>query len=76
MCTNYYGVTCYFKFIPATALYQIQFLYGKLTFYGRVLKSIACVVLVFKATDEIRIMIFFKSLGVKKINELVVTRNK
>jgi hypothetical protein len=53
-----------------------EFLPRKLTFYGRVLKSIACVALVQKAADEIRITISFKSFGVKKINELVVTSNK
>jgi hypothetical protein len=31
----------------------------KLTFYGRVLKSVACVALVRKAADEIRITIYF-----------------
>jgi hypothetical protein len=40
------------------------------------LKSIACVALVRKAADKIIIAIFFKSFGIKKINELVVTCNK
>jgi hypothetical protein len=57
-------------------LYPTQCLPVKLTFYGTVLKSIACVALVRKAADEIKITIFFKSLGVKKINELVVPTNK
>jgi hypothetical protein len=59
-------------------LYLTQFLHGKLTFYGRVLKSTACVALVLrKAADEIRIVIFFyKSFRVNKLNELVVTSNK
>jgi hypothetical protein len=56
-------------------LYLTEFLPGKLTFYGRVLKSIACVALACKAADEI-IMTIFKSFGLKKINELVVTSNK
>jgi hypothetical protein len=34
------------------------------------------VALVHKAADEIRITIFLKSFGTKKINELTVTRNK
>jgi hypothetical protein len=55
--------------------YLTQFLLRKLTIYDRVLKSIACVALVRKAADEIRIAIFFKSFGVKKVNELV-TSNK
>jgi hypothetical protein len=63
------------KFAPATACIW-QFLHGKLTFCGRVLKSIACVALVHKTVDEIRIMIFFKSFGEKKTNELVSTGNK
>jgi hypothetical protein len=58
-------------------LYLIQFLPGKLTFFDRVLKTIACVALVRKAADEIIIEIFFfKFFGVLKINELVVTSNK
>jgi hypothetical protein len=32
--------------------------------------------LVRKATEEVKITIFLKSFGVKKINELVVTSNK
>jgi hypothetical protein len=55
-------------------LYLTQFLPRKLTIYGRVLKSIACVALVCKAAVKIRIMIF--SNPSEKINELVVTRNK
>jgi hypothetical protein len=46
---------------------------GKFTLYGRVLKPMVCVALVHKASDNIRITILFKSLGVKKINELEVT---
>jgi hypothetical protein len=54
-----------------------QFLPGKLTFYGRILKSVAPVTLVRKAADEIRITIFSNhSEQKKKINELVVTSNK
>jgi hypothetical protein len=41
-----------------------------------VLKSIARVALVRKAADEIRITIFFKSFGAKKIKELIVLSNK
>jgi hypothetical protein len=52
-----------------------HFLHGKLTFYGSVLKSIACVTLVRKAADETRITIV-KSFRISKVNELVVTRNK
>jgi hypothetical protein len=50
-----------------------QFLLEKLTFYGRVLKSIACVALVLKAAYEIIITIFFTSFGAEKINELVAS---
>jgi hypothetical protein len=74
-CTNYCRVTYYFKCSPATACIDKNFTW-KLTFYGRVLKSIAYVTLVHKAADEIRITIFFKSFGIKKTNELVVTSNK
>jgi hypothetical protein len=75
MCTNYYRFV-YFKFAPATA-YMSQFLPGKRTFYGRVLKLVACVALARKASDEIRITILLNlSWYVKKINELIVTSNK
>jgi hypothetical protein len=57
-------------------LYLTQFLPGKLTFYGRILKSIACVALGHKAADKIRIAIFFRILRSEKNNELVVTSNK
>jgi hypothetical protein len=40
-------------------LYLSQFLPGKLTFYGKVLKSVARVALLRKAADEIRITILF-----------------
>jgi hypothetical protein len=40
--------------------------------YDRVLKSIACMPLVRKAADEIRITIFFIPFGENKINELAV----
>jgi hypothetical protein len=53
-----------------------QFLPRKITFYRKVSKSIACVVIVCKAVDEMRVTIFFISLGENKINELVVTSNK
>jgi hypothetical protein len=39
-------------------LYLTQFLPGKLAFYGRVLKSTACLAVVGKAADEIRITIY------------------
>jgi hypothetical protein len=39
-------------------MYLTQVLPGKLTLDGRVLRSIACVVLLHKAADEIRITIF------------------
>jgi hypothetical protein len=54
-------------------LYLAQFLLGKLTFYGRLLKPIACVALVRKAValvrkavDGIRNTIFLISFGVNK----------
>jgi hypothetical protein len=47
-------------------LYLTQFLPGKLTFYGRVLKSIACVALVRKAADEIKITIYFQNIWSKE----------
>jgi hypothetical protein len=74
MCTNYYRVT-YFKFASATA-HLAQFLPGKLTFHSSVLKSTACVALVCKKTDMIRIRIIFRSFGIKKRNELTVTYKK
>jgi hypothetical protein len=57
-------------------LYLTQFLLEKLTYYGRVLMSIACVALVRKAANDIRITIFFKPFGARKISKLVVTSNK
>jgi hypothetical protein len=39
---------------------------GKLTFYGRVLKSIACVPPVCKAADEIKVTFFFQILRSKE----------
>jgi hypothetical protein len=48
---------------------------GKLTFYGKVLKSVASV-LVRKAADKTRNTLVFKFFGVRKINEPVVTSNK
>jgi hypothetical protein len=49
----------------------------KFTFYGRVLKSIACVALVREAAGERRTAILFQILRSKKIiNGLVVTSNK
>jgi hypothetical protein len=58
-------------------LYLTQFLPVKLTFYGRISKSVACVALVGAAADEIRITnCFFRSFRVKKVNELVVSNNK
>jgi hypothetical protein len=56
-------------------LYQTQFLPGKLTFYGRVLKSVAFVALVPSQADEIRITIF-KSFGAREITELVRNGDK
>jgi hypothetical protein len=47
-----------------------------LAFYCGVLKSVAFVALVRKAADEIRIVIFFKSFRVKKIDELVIISKK
>jgi hypothetical protein len=44
-------------------------LHGKLTFYGRVLKSVKCLALACKTAGKTRIMVFFfKSFGAKKIN--------
>jgi hypothetical protein len=57
-------------------LYLTQFLLGKLSFYGRFFKSIACVILVRKAAEETRITIFFKSFRGKNINEDVGTSNQ
>jgi hypothetical protein len=54
-------------------LHLTQFLFAKLTFYGSFLKSIACVPLVRKAADKIRITIFFTFFGMNNVNELVVT---
>jgi hypothetical protein len=48
----------------------------KLVSYGKVLKSVACVPLILKAADEIKITIFFFiSFGAKKTNERVITSN-
>jgi hypothetical protein len=69
MCTNYCRVKCHFKFDPAIALSNI-ILPEKLEFHGTVFKSMARVTLACKAADEIRIINFFKSFGVKKINYL------
>jgi hypothetical protein len=41
-----------------------------------VFKSVACVALVRKAADEIRIAVFVQTFSMKKINELLVTGNK
>jgi hypothetical protein len=48
-------------------------LLGKLTFYGKLVKSIACVLFMCKAVDKIRIKCFQILVSV---NELVVTSNK
>jgi hypothetical protein len=67
MCANYFKFACIGH----------KFYLENLHFTARlVLKSIACMALVRKAADEIRITVFFKSFGVKKINELVVTSNQ
>jgi hypothetical protein len=76
MCTNYYRVTYYYKFSPATACTSHNVYPETLHFTVRVFKSIPCVAFVRKAADEISIKIFLKSFGVQKINELVVTVNK
>jgi hypothetical protein len=57
-------------------LYLTQFLFKKLTYYGRVLKPTASVALVRKVADEIRVTTFSKTFQTKKINETIVTRNK
>jgi hypothetical protein len=49
------------------------FLTGKLIFYGRGSKSIACVAFVGKAADEVKVAILSKSFGAKKIQGLVKT---
>jgi hypothetical protein len=69
MCTDCYRVTDPFEFTPATFLCLTQILPGRLIFYDRVLKSVACAALVFEVADEITI--FFSEPG-NKINELVV----
>jgi hypothetical protein len=76
MLTNYYRVTCYFKYSPATAFIQRNSYLDKFTLrWG--FKDIARVAFVRKGMDEIRIRIFlFKSFGGKKTNGLVVTGNK
>jgi hypothetical protein len=51
------------------------FLPGKHTFYDRVFNSVACVAFVRKAADEIKIMTFFKSSGIKIMNDHVVVSN-
>jgi hypothetical protein len=56
----------FLNFLPQQ-LVSNRFLPGKLTFYGRVLKSTACVALVRKVADEIKIATFSTSFGVKKI---------
>jgi hypothetical protein len=50
-------------------LYLAQFLSEKLTFYGRILKPTACVVLVRKAADEIRTTICFQVLQNKETEQ-------
>jgi hypothetical protein len=71
-------ITQAFCFISASVTAYIRHIFNleKLTFYDRVLRLIACVALFRKATDEIRITVFFISLRTKKINELVITSNK
>jgi hypothetical protein len=49
-------------------LYLTPFLPEKLTFYGMVLKSIACVALLRKAADEIKITAFFYKFFGKEEN--------
>jgi hypothetical protein len=51
-------VIYYLKF-PLQRLVSDDILTGKLASYGKAYKSIACVALVCKATDEIRIGFFF-----------------
>jgi hypothetical protein len=41
-----------------SGLHLAQVLHGNITFYGRVLKSIACEELVPKAADKLRIILF------------------
>jgi hypothetical protein len=63
MCKKYYIVSYFFKFAPATVCLN-TILSAELTYYGRILKSVACVVLARKAADE-KIMIFFKVMQSK-----------
>jgi hypothetical protein len=70
--TNRCRATCDFKVISATACFCLTlFSPGKLAFYGRVLKSVACAAHSHKAADEI-VGIFFVFLR-NEINELIVT---
>jgi hypothetical protein len=77
MCTNYdrVRITYYFKFATATACICHSF-NCKLSFCGRVLKTVTCVEFVRKGAEKIIITIFLKSFCVKKINELVATSKK
>jgi hypothetical protein len=48
----------------------------KLLFCGRVLESLACVTLVRKAADEMRIAISFRSFGENKIDWFIIASKK
>jgi hypothetical protein len=65
VCTNYYRVT-YFKSAPATAFVLTHFFPGEMPFYGRVRNATACVALVRKAAEEVRVAIFSSPLGQRK----------
>jgi hypothetical protein len=58
-------ITCILHLLLQHLVSQ-QFLPGKLTLFGRVLKSVAYVALVRKAADEISITIFFQILRSKE----------
>jgi hypothetical protein len=62
MCTQCCRVKCYLIFCQ-NSFYLTQILPGKFTCNGSGLKSIICVTLVRKITDEIKS--FFQSFGIK-----------
>jgi hypothetical protein len=53
---DYWGPT--FSFAPAVACIGHNFYIEKLAFYGMVLRSVACVAFVHKATDKIKTTFF------------------
>jgi hypothetical protein len=63
----------YFTFVFAKALCDVIFYLEAYTFYGGVLNQVTRVTLECKAADGARVAISFKFIGVKTMNELVVT---